>query len=146
MKAVHMLVVDPKDDLDNWIDMITLCRKEGKFRLCGNILRRLGAPLSMFKLPGENEESVGIDRAFSSSDEYDRKDKDAKDLPNLEDVGYFNSPGAIARNRVLYNTFKYLYSSGERTYALTLLTHFLKTFTIDKVNTSDTAEVFFQMS
>lgn len=31
--------------MDSWLELVTLCRKERKFILCENILRRLGAPL-----------------------------------------------------------------------------------------------------
>lgn len=42
-QAVHTLVVDPVDDLDSWLEWVTLCRKEKKYVLCKNILKRLGS-------------------------------------------------------------------------------------------------------
>jgi FKBP12-rapamycin complex-associated protein len=45
--GVHMLVVEPHEDLDSWLELVHLCLKEGHFSLCGNILRRLGAPIQM---------------------------------------------------------------------------------------------------
>ena len=41
--AVHTLLVDPKDDLDSWLELVSICRKEGMLFLCENILKRLGA-------------------------------------------------------------------------------------------------------
>ena len=41
--TVHTLLVDPKDDLDSWLDLVSICRKEGMLFLCENILKRLGA-------------------------------------------------------------------------------------------------------
>jgi len=43
--AVHTLVAEPSESLDAWIELVKLCRKEGMFTLCENILRRLGAKL-----------------------------------------------------------------------------------------------------
>mmetsp|Transcript_26418 Transcript_26418/g.39200 ORF Transcript_26418/g.39200 Transcript_26418/m.39200 type:complete len:2632 (+) Transcript_26418:19-7914(+) len=44
--AVHTLLVDPKDDLDSWLDLVSICRKEGMLALCANILKRMGGPES----------------------------------------------------------------------------------------------------
>jgi FKBP12-rapamycin complex-associated protein len=41
--TVHTLLVDPKDDLDSWLELVSICRKEGMLFLCENILKRLGA-------------------------------------------------------------------------------------------------------
>jgi hypothetical protein len=43
--AVHTLIADPKDDVNSWLGLATLCRKEGMLSLCENLLRQLGAPL-----------------------------------------------------------------------------------------------------
>ena len=48
---MHTLLVEPKDDLDSWLELVTLCRKEGMLFLCENILRRLGAPVSQSLTP-----------------------------------------------------------------------------------------------
>ena len=41
--TVHTLLVDPKDDLDSWLELVSICKKEGMLFLCENILKRLGA-------------------------------------------------------------------------------------------------------
>lgn len=41
--AVHTLVADPLEDLDSWLQFVSLCRKNGYYSLCENTLRRLGA-------------------------------------------------------------------------------------------------------
>ncbi len=43
--AVHTLVAEPTEDLDSWLELVTLCRKENMFPLCENILRTLGAKI-----------------------------------------------------------------------------------------------------
>ena len=43
--AVHTLVAAPTEDLDSWLDLVTMCRKEGMHVLCENLLRQLGAPI-----------------------------------------------------------------------------------------------------
>lgn len=35
--------MDPVEDLDSWLEWVTLCRKEKKYVLCKNILKRLGS-------------------------------------------------------------------------------------------------------
>ena len=46
MQAVHSLVAEPTEDLDSWLELIALSRKEGMFSICENTLRKLGAPIS----------------------------------------------------------------------------------------------------
>ena len=38
-------MADPTEDLDSWLELVTLCRKENMFSLCENLLRQLGAPI-----------------------------------------------------------------------------------------------------
>ena len=45
MQAVHTLVADPTEDLDSWLELVTLCRKENMFSLCENLLRQLGGTI-----------------------------------------------------------------------------------------------------
>ena len=42
--AVHTMVIDPKDDLESWLKLASLCREEGRMKLCQNILLRLDGP------------------------------------------------------------------------------------------------------
>ena len=42
--AVRSMVIEPKEDLKSWLKLSSLCRKEGKMKLCENILIRLGGP------------------------------------------------------------------------------------------------------
>ena len=42
---MHTLVAAPTEDLDSWLDLVTMCRKEGMHVLCENLLRQLGAPI-----------------------------------------------------------------------------------------------------
>lgn len=42
---MHTLVADLFQDLDSALELVSLCRKEGMFTLCENLLRKLRAPL-----------------------------------------------------------------------------------------------------
>jgi serine/threonine-protein kinase mTOR len=46
-QAVHTLLVNPREDLDSWLELVNICRKEGMLALCSNVLKRLGAPSSI---------------------------------------------------------------------------------------------------
>jgi serine/threonine-protein kinase mTOR len=52
--TVHTLLVDPKDDLDSWLDLVSICRKEGMLFLCENILKRLGATDILQNVEGDS--------------------------------------------------------------------------------------------
>jgi FKBP12-rapamycin complex-associated protein len=54
-QAVHTLVIEPLEDLDSWLELVSLCRKEGMHSLCSNLLRKLGAPLHSKKSPDLTE-------------------------------------------------------------------------------------------
>lgn len=49
--SVRTLVAEPMEDLESWLELVTLCRKEKMFSLCENILRQLGAPLGAKVIP-----------------------------------------------------------------------------------------------
>ena len=57
--AVHTLVAEPSENLDAWIQLVELCRKEDMFVLCENILRRLGAKLPV-KDSGASIIEIGV--------------------------------------------------------------------------------------
>ena len=42
--AVHTLIAEPTEDLESWLELVKLSRKEQMFSLCENLLLRLGAP------------------------------------------------------------------------------------------------------
>jgi hypothetical protein len=89
------------EDLDSWLELVSLCRKEGMHSLCANILRQLGAPLP-------------IKRSLL------RVSPD----PVLHQVAH-DTP-TKANERVLFSTFQYWWSNGEKQRALVELTLFLK--------------------
>ena len=132
--AVRTLVAEPTDDLDNWLEMVTLCRKEGKFSLCENLLRQLGAPLPPKK------QKVVIDRIERISDGGDVEIANFTEGRPIEDTANADSEQVIAsvkpiHHRVLLGTFKYWWASGEKKKAISELTNFLQN--VD-VSTSDT--------
>lgn len=100
--AVHTLVADPQEDLDSWIELVTLCRKEGMFTLCSNILRKLGAPI-----PYEGTMIAATANAAAS------------------DTDFFTEAMAKVNERVLFSTCQYWWSNGEKHKALEQLNGFL---------------------
>jgi len=100
--AVHTLVADPQEDLDSWIELVTLCRKEGMFTLCSNILRKLGAPI-----PYDGAIAAGTTHAAAS------------------DADFFAEAMGKVNERVLFSTCQYWWSNGEKHKALEQLNSFL---------------------
>ncbi len=92
---MHTLVIEPMEDLDSWLELVSLCRKEGMHSLCANILRKLGAPL-----PPRRSHSSSGEISFD--------------------------PVTKTNDRVLFSTFQYWWSNGEKQRALSELTLFLK--------------------
>lgn len=97
---MHTLVAEPTEDLESWLELVTLCRKEGMFSLCSNLLRKLGAPLPPKRLVSQQD---------------------------LFDHYELNHDLSVKPNeRVLFSTFQYWWSNGEKSKALTELSSFLK--------------------
>lgn len=111
--SVHTLVAEPVEDLDSWLELVSLCRKEGMFSLCSNILRKLGAPL-----PPRRSTSQ-----FDLFDQYSATD------------GLHGKP----HDRVLYSTFQFWWSTGEKSKALTEITSFLKSRPLSSSVTSSSS-------
>jgi serine/threonine-protein kinase mTOR len=53
--------VEPKDDLESWLELVTICRKENMLALCENVLRRLGAPDHIHSVISKTSPSVVFD-------------------------------------------------------------------------------------
>jgi len=121
---VRSLVAEPIEDLDSWLELVTLCRKEGMFSLCENLLRRLGAPLYSKRkntdelLLDDNlviQEPLNIDVTESIGD---------LNIPELS--GITDSPAGVTTNyRVMFSTFKYWWASGSKHTALFNLSKFI---------------------
>ena len=45
--AVHTLIAEPTEDLESWLQLVKLARKEQMFSLCKSLLLRLGAPMEL---------------------------------------------------------------------------------------------------
>jgi len=133
--AVHSLVIDPIDDLDSWLELASLCRKENNLHLCRNILKQLGSPVLLATTETTTNGST-INRTSLSN------------LKKLQPGSTFINAGLsskpvhthnldvrqrAARNRVLFATYKYFWASGDREnreYALKELTSFLDNMTV----------------
>lgn len=122
MQAVHTLVVEPTEDLDSWLELVTLCRKEGMFSLCGNLLRRLGAS-NLSINAGADEDECGLPIPPQQSTTLG-----SFHTPPPPFTGLHGTPRAEKSNphfRVLFASHKYLWACGERQRALGELTSFL---------------------
>jgi serine/threonine-protein kinase mTOR len=60
-QAVHTLLVDPKDDLESWLELVRICRKENMLALCENVLKRLGAPEHIHSILSHTSPRVTFD-------------------------------------------------------------------------------------
>eukprot|EP01036_Dinobryon_divergens_P046719 gene46719-62496_t len=90
-----MLAIEPSEDLDSWLELVSYLRKEHMLTLCENILKRLGAPLvELMMMRNESDDDDG-----SASSQFD---------------GHILS----AHPRVLFAMHKYLWEAGERDLAL----------------------------
>jgi hypothetical protein len=118
LQAVHTLVAEPMEDLDSWLELVTLCRKEGMHSLCENILRKLGSPLPIkkkIKRPPSESLMVPLSLSAPSSSM-----KEMREVPPAIDSSNVNE-------RVLFSTFKYWWSVGEKTRALSEISAHLNT-------------------
>ena len=100
------------EDLESWLELVTLCRKEGMNSLCANILRNLGAPITTKRL--------------SSHQSFDPSTKDS----------YPEHPVIKTNEKVLFTTYQYWWSCGEKQKALSELTNFLKVGTNSESSSS----------
>lgn len=134
MIAVHTLVAEPAENLDSWLELVTLCRKEGMYSLCENILRRLGAPVDPkpTQSPAESSQESVIEMLLDSprgdiSHPVSSPDGDTPprtpEQPSPEQVP-FNQSGVS--KRVLFCYHKFLWHSGDKARALRELTEFIK--------------------
>ena len=149
--AIHSLVAEPMEDLDSWLELVTLCRKEEMFSLCENVLRNLGAPI-----PGKLQRSHASTASdldslnpdyglvdFAGHDGGEAKKFSAESsIPNNSvapgnNVGGTGSNSGNSYNMVLFNTYKYWWSKGERSKALSELTSFLKSSQINPLQSGD---------
>ena len=101
-------MVDPIEDLESWLELTTLCRKESMYSLCGNLLKRLGAPI--------NVEPVSADYLTPNTSPMPKSL-----MPVLTPVATAQKP----HKRVLFATYKYLWACGEKQRALDDLSQFL---------------------
>eukprot|EP01035_Chromulina_nebulosa_P017836 gene17836-23448_t len=139
--SVHTLVAEPLEDLDSWLELVTLCRKEGMFTLCENVLKRLGAPILPRSLTTTtdsksnqpvNEIVNDILKTTNTIDILTSDDNVA--LDRTSEKVYSSSvpiplgqrPSNMTTSRVLFSTMKYWWSSGERQKALNELNVFIK--------------------
>jgi phosphatidylinositol kinase/protein kinase (PI-3 family) len=122
---VHTLVTEPTEDLDSWLELVTLCRKERMHSLCENILRKIGAPLLLRK----NSDLGDISHGGST------RDPPSFDSPPPPSV---QLPPARANDRVMLSTFEYWWAVGEKSRALTELTEYLKVCGVPKSLSSNT--------
>jgi FAT domain len=133
-------VADPTEDLDSWLELVTLCRKENMFSLCENLLRQLGAPIPVKATACTSLHSLSRDsHAHNVS-------RDSQALQNMSAQG---STSMIAVSSSLPNmllpatlsmtsmtpskvnplvvlaTHKYWWCSGEKVKALASLTEYI---------------------
>lgn len=112
--AVRSLIAKPTEDLDSWLNLVALCRREGMFTLCSNMLKRLGAPLILT----ESTTNIGT---FTIVNTYN-KDPDSFIFPTVN-------------FRVIFETFKFWWNSGQNNHALNSLQKFIKT--LDNTRTGE---------
>jgi len=105
--AVHTLVTEPTEDLDSWLELVTLCRKERMHSLCENILRKLGAPLPQRKTSDMGDMGIELE------------------VPKEAVLGQ-GDQGDVTNDRVMLSTFEYWWSIGEKRRALDELSGYLR--------------------
>lgn len=105
--AVRTLVADPKEDLDSWLSLVTLSRKEGMYSLTENLLRQLGAPLP-----------IKINQDVRSQSDVDLASVSVEDDP----VYIVNKPN----ERVLFSMFKYQWHCDNKQLALSQLSKYIE--------------------
>jgi FAT domain len=140
--AVRTLVADPTEDLDSWLELVTLCRKENMFSLCENLLRQLGAPIpakaaactslhSLSRDPQSNNnnrdsQALSLMAATGTSATII---SGASSMPNLLTFTAAFSSHSMQHGkvnpRVVLATHKYWWCSGEKARALAGLTDYI---------------------
>lgn len=104
------------EDLESWLELVTLCRKEGMNSLCSNVLRKLGAPITPKRLSSH----LSLDPT--------------KDI--------FSETTVKTNEKVLFTTYQYWWSCGEKERALRELTSFLKAGNASELHSNKDATMF----
>lgn len=122
---MHTLVTEPTEDLDSWLDLVTLCRKERMYPLCENILRKMGAPLLQRK---NSEAADGFVMNASSKDPIIAAASSGDNAGAAGGQNAMSPPVALTgrtNDRVMLSTFEYWWAIGDKNRALSELTDYL---------------------
>lgn len=146
--AVHSLVIDPIDDLDSWLELASLCRKENNLHLCRNILKQLGSPLLLAAAenPGNTFARTSLSnlKKLQPGATFINASISTKMMQGSRNTHSMDFRQRAARNRVLFATYKYFWASGDREnreYALKELTSFLDNMTVASTSFGGSTEV-----
>ena len=124
---MHTLVTDPTEDLDSWLELVSLCRKERMHSLCENLLRKLGAPLlqrrnsdmqDIFTSPGGGQKDVNSPPDMITS-------SPSATITATTSMNNMNN-NIRTNDRVMLSTFEYWWAIGEKSRALNEITDYLK--------------------
>ena len=124
---MHTLVTDPTEDLDSWLELVSLCRKERMHSLCENLLRKLGAPLlqrrnsdmqDIFTSPGGGQKDVNSPPDIITS-------SPSATVTATTSMNNMNN-NIRTNDRVMLSTFEYWWAIGEKSRALNEITDYLK--------------------
>ena len=124
---MHTLVTDPTEDLDSWLELVSLCRKERMHSLCENLLRKLGAPLlqrrnsdmqDIFTSPGGGQKDVNSPPDMITS-------SPSATVTATTSMNNMNN-NIRTNDRVMLSTFEYWWAIGEKSRALNEITDYLK--------------------
>lgn len=167
--SVHSLVVDGFEDLDSILELVSMCRKEGMFTLCENILRTLGAPFPpKMRIDDNNSDkssvltSDNLNSALATNISIDDLNMLSDDITNIN-VNMRNStsntsiagislpeisisPDSFQFHRVMFSTMKYWWVSGQQQKALKELNLMLDSSPILIRNNLSTSSTIFPMS
>ena len=103
-------MVDPIEDLDSWLELATMCRKENMMTLCHNILKQLGSPVLTPSLSNSDSPSrVVLSRKTSKLNLH------STDIKHI-----------VAKNRIVYASYKYLWATGDKEAALSQLSVYIR--------------------
>ena len=139
VQAVHTLVADPTEDLDSWLELVTLCRKENMFSLCENLLKQLGATfptkISSTSLHCYSRDSQLVLAQMNPSGNSTGMISSSTSMPNLQAaLSTSSTPMGLSINTIVQNkvnprvvlaTHKYWWCSGEKVKALNGLTDYI---------------------
>jgi hypothetical protein len=127
--AVHTLVAEPTEDLDSWLELVTLCRKEHMFPLCENILRTLGAKIEpRVNLPSIASNSRDSFASILGPTAVDHNNSFGSMPHHNSEYTLKTIPSIVmpeADPRVVLATHKYWWQSGEKAKALAGLTDYI---------------------